>query len=64
MLNLLRIHFMNEVRTLTNGKSIKVLILDVDGTLTDGQIYMGTNGEVMKSFHVKDGYALHEILRM
>lgn len=36
--------------------------MDVDGTLTDGKIYMGENGEVMKAFDVKDGYAIKEIL--
>lgn len=42
---------------------IKYLIMDVDGTLTDGKIYMGNNGEVMKSFSVKDGYAIKHLLR-
>lgn len=37
---------------------IKLLILDVDGTLTDGKIYMSANGEFMKAFNIKDGYAL------
>lgn len=37
---------------------IKALILDVDGTLTDGKIYMSANGELMKAFNIKDGYAL------
>ena len=32
--------------------------MDVDGTLTDGHIYMGVNGEMMKAFDVKDGYAI------
>lgn len=32
--------------------------MDVDGTLTDGHIYIGAEGEVMKSFHVQDGYAI------
>lgn len=32
--------------------------MDVDGTLTDGHIYVGENGEVMKAFDVKDGYAI------
>ena len=40
----------------------KLLIMDVDGTLTDGKIYMGSNGEVMKVFDVKDGYAITKIL--
>ena len=28
---------------------IRYLIMDVDGTLTDGKIYMGASGEVMKT---------------
>lgn len=36
--------------------------MDVDGTLTDGKIYMGKNGEVMKAFNIKDGYAIAHIL--
>ena len=36
--------------------------MDVDGTLTDGKIYMGENGEVMKAFDIKDGYAIAHIL--
>ena len=35
-------------------KEIKALIMDVDGTLTDGGIYIGNDGEIMKRFHVKD----------
>ena len=34
---------------------IKMLVMDVDGTLTDGKIYMGNEGEVFKAFDVKDG---------
>ena len=37
---------------------IKLLAMDVDGTLTDGRIYMGPDGEVMKAFDVKDGYGI------
>lgn len=37
---------------------IKILVLDVDGTLTDGKIYMSANGELVKAFNIKDGYAL------
>lgn len=42
---------------------IKYLIMDVDGTLTDGKIYMGPNGETMKSFSVKDGMVINCILK-
>ena len=41
---------------------IKLLFIDVDGTLTDGKIYIGDNGEVMKAFDIKDGYAIRHIL--
>ena len=41
---------------------IKLLVMDVDGTLTDGKIYMGPDGEVMKAFSAKDGYAIKEML--
>ena len=36
--------------------------MDVDGTLTDGKIYMGSNGELMKAFNIKDGCGIHDLL--
>jgi len=39
-----------------------MLVIDVDGTLTDGKIYMGQDGEIFKVFNIKDGYAIHELL--
>ena len=41
---------------------IKFLVMDVDGTLTDGKIYMGENGEAVKAFSIKDGYGIKELL--
>jgi len=41
---------------------IKYLVMDVDGTLTDGKIYMSSNGEAMKAFNIKDGCGIHDIL--
>lgn len=41
---------------------VKLLVMDVDGTLTDGKIYMGADGETMKAFDVKDGYGIAHIL--
>lgn len=43
-------------------QDIRLLVLDVDGTLTDGRIYMGCEGEAMKAFDVKDGYAIAQLL--
>lgn len=41
---------------------IKLLVVDVDGTLTDGSIFIGDNGEVMKRFNCKDGYGFQNII--
>ena len=38
--------------------SIKLLAMDVDGTMTDGKIYIGPSGEAMKAFNVKDGQGI------
>ncbi|WP_031519060.1 3-deoxy-manno-octulosonate-8-phosphatase KdsC [Siccibacter colletis] len=37
---------------------IRLLILDVDGVMSDGLIYMGNNGEELKAFNVRDGYGI------
>ena len=39
-------------------KNVKYLVLDVDGTLTDGCVYMGETGELCKAFNIKDGYGI------
>lgn len=41
---------------------IKYLIMDVDGTLTDGKIYMADDGELFKAFDIKDGCGIKDIL--
>ena len=43
-------------------KNIKLLVLDVDGTMTDGKIYMSDSGELFKAFDIKDGCGIKEIL--
>lgn len=42
---------------------IKLLILDVDGTLTDGGIYYDATGNELKKFSVKDGAGLVALRR-
>jgi 3-deoxy-D-manno-octulosonate 8-phosphate phosphatase (KDO 8-P phosphatase) len=37
---------------------IRLLLLDVDGVLTDGRIWYGPDGEALKAFDVKDGHGL------
>ncbi len=41
---------------------IRALAMDVDGTLTDGSLYLGPDGELFKKFNVKDGYAICDLL--
>lgn len=43
-------------------KKIRVMVMDVDGTLTDGKIYMGNDGEMMKAFDIKDGFGIANYL--
>lgn len=41
---------------------VKFLFMDVDGTLTDGMIYMSSEGEIFKAFNIKDGCGIKDIL--
>lgn len=40
---------------------IRFLVMDVDGTLTDGKIYMSASGEAFKAFDIKDGYTIYTL---
>lgn len=40
------------------ARKIKLLILDVDGVLTDGSIILDNNGNEIKAFHVRDGHGI------
>jgi len=44
------------------NNKIKLFVMDVDGTLTDGKINMGPAGELFKSFNIRDGYGINEML--
>ena len=44
------------------SNNIKGLICDIDGTLTNGLLWYGNNGEELKSFNVKDGLAIRKLL--
>src|SRR5439155_15335738 len=39
-------------------RKIRLVVLDVDGTMTDGRLYYGAEGEAMKAFDVRDGHGL------
>jgi len=40
---------------------IRLLVLDADGVLTDGRVYIGPRGEVLKVFDVRDGYGIVQL---
>ncbi len=44
------------------GARVRLLVLDVDGVLTDGSLWFGADGEVMKPFHVRDGLGIKQLL--
>ncbi len=44
-------------------KDIKLLVMDVDGTLTDSAMYYSASGEEMKRFHTRDGMAINLLRR-
>ena len=44
-------------------KSVKLLMLDVDGVLTDGKIMYNDRGEEIKAFNVRDGHGLKLLMR-
>jgi len=41
-----------------SAKKIKLLILDVDGVMTDGSIILDNEGNELKRFHVRDGHGI------
>jgi 3-deoxy-D-manno-octulosonate 8-phosphate phosphatase (KDO 8-P phosphatase) len=42
----------------TKAKKIKLLLLDVDGVMTDGTIILDNQGNELKAFHVRDGHGI------
>ena len=48
---------------LLQAQGMRVAIFDVDGVLTDGQLYIGEHGETFKAFHVHDGHGLKLLAR-
>ncbi|WP_394128592.1 3-deoxy-manno-octulosonate-8-phosphatase KdsC [Vibrio hepatarius] len=51
-----------EPSILAIAKQIKLLICDVDGVFSDGLIYMGNQGEELKTFHTRDGYGVKSLM--
>jgi 3-deoxy-D-manno-octulosonate 8-phosphate phosphatase (KDO 8-P phosphatase) len=43
---------------------IKLVVFDVDGVLTNGQLFYGEHGELIKAFNVKDGVGIKLLQKM
>jgi 3-deoxy-D-manno-octulosonate 8-phosphate phosphatase (KDO 8-P phosphatase) len=42
---------------------VRLVVLDVDGVMTDGHLYFDAQGEALKVFHVRDGLGLKQLMR-
>jgi 3-deoxy-D-manno-octulosonate 8-phosphate phosphatase (KDO 8-P phosphatase) len=40
------------------ARAVRLLVLDVDGVLTDGTLYYSANGEELKAFNIQDGLGI------
>ena len=46
------------IEAVEKAKKLKLLILDVDGVLTDGKLFFDNQGNEYKSFHARDGHGI------
>lgn len=49
---------LNQTELADRARRIRLLVLDVDGVLTDGRLYYGANGEALKVFNTLDGHGI------
>ena len=54
-------HISGEIRE--KAKKIRMIILDVDGVLTDGSIILDNNGNEFKLFNVRDGHGVRMLIK-
>ncbi len=47
----------------TTLRKVKMLLLDVDGVMTDGGIYFSESGDELKKFNIQDGYGIVKLRR-
>ena len=47
-----------EADIVEKAKRVKLLLMDCDGVLTDGRIWLTADGEEQKTFHVRDGQGI------
>ena len=49
---------MNLAKAQLAAEKVRLLVLDVDGVLTDGSIYYSNNGDELKAFNIQDGLGI------
>ena len=47
---------------MTPASEIALVVLDVDGVLTDGRLWYGPDGETLKAFNVRDGHGIKSLV--
>lgn len=52
-----------DTRLLERAARTRLLVLDVDGVLTDGRLYYDNHGNETKAFHVRDGFGIKAVMR-
>ena len=52
----------NKEHSIESASKIRLLLLDVDGILTDGKIYFSNSGEESKAFHSLDGHGIKMLI--
>src|SRR3972149_1774898 len=52
-----------DLEIIEKAKLIRMLVMDVDGVLTDGRILYSSDGVEIEAFHVRDGVGLRAELR-
>lgn len=48
----------SELSSTQRAARVKLMIFDVDGVLTDGRLYYGDQGEMLKTFNTLDGHGI------
>lgn len=51
------------LEAIQKARDIKLLVLDVDGVLTDGRLWYGNSGEELKAFNIQDGLGIKLLQR-
>lgn len=53
----------NHEPTEDQAARVRLLVLDVDGVMTDGRLYFDANGDEAKVFHVRDGFGIKQVMK-